>query len=209
MIVRARQPGPVPVAASLARRTGLSDDEAIAASLARPDAFEEIFARHWRAISGYLARRVGLDVGEELAAEVFVRAFDRRARFVPQDGNARPWLFGFAAQVLHDHRRRERRYTRALARLPVSPLGDPRAVDGLVPDTGPLIAALRRLPLATRETILLWVWADLSYEQIAQALGVPVGTVRSRIARGRSALARATGRADSPSARPSQEPADA
>jgi RNA polymerase sigma factor (sigma-70 family) len=59
-----------------------------------------------------------------------------------------------------------------------------------------LADALARLPSAHRDMLLLMAWGDLSYEQAATALGVPVGTVRSRLSRARSKLRRALAEAD-------------
>jgi RNA polymerase sigma-70 factor (ECF subfamily) len=186
-------------------RLPVSDDELIAASLERPGQFEELFRRHRHSIATYLVRRVGAEAGEELAAEVFVRAFDGRSRYLAGDGNARPWLFGIAAQLMHDHRRRERRRLRALARLPRERQHAPE----LPAHVGELIAALRRLPLATRETVLLRVWADLDYAEIARALDVPIGTVRSRLARAREALTPIAPPVPALVLHPAREPSDA
>jgi RNA polymerase sigma factor (sigma-70 family) len=162
-----------------------TDDDVIAASQHAPPRFGEIFSRHWVVVRAYLVRRVGVDLGEELAAEVFVRAFDRRAAYRPGAGDARPWLFGIAANLIREHRRRERRQLRALARMPCAPYGADPADRG---DVARLIGELARMPLGTREAVALWVWGDLTYEQIAQALDIPIGTVRSRIARARVRL---------------------
>jgi RNA polymerase sigma-70 factor (ECF subfamily) len=163
-----------------------TDDDVITASHDAPALFAEIFSRHWSPIRAYLARRVGRDHGEELAAEVFVRAFDRRASYRAGTGDARPWLYGIAANLIREHRRRERRHLQALGRVPlVSAHADAHEP---APD-GRLLGELARMPLGTREAVALLVWGDLSYEQIAQALSIPIGTVRSRIARARQRLA--------------------
>jgi RNA polymerase sigma-70 factor (ECF subfamily) len=56
-----------------------------------------------------------------------------------------------------------------------------------------LATALARLPAELRDTLLLVAWGDLSYEEVATALGVPIGTVRSRVSRARSKLRRTLG----------------
>jgi RNA polymerase sigma factor (sigma-70 family) len=171
-----------------------TDDNLITASLERPEHFDELFARHWPAIARYLIRRLGSNPGEDLAGEVFLRAFAARERFVPGSGDARPWLFGIAAKLISEHRRGERRRLRALQRVKVQaqPAGDEasdavRRLDA-ASAAEPVLKRLRRLPLAYRETVFLWVWGELSYEEIARALDVPVGTVRSRISRARAGL---------------------
>ncbi len=166
----------------------LPDDDLIAASQHSPPLFAEVFSRHWPAIRAYLVRRIGPDHGEELAAEVFVRAFDRRRAYTPGDGtgDARPWLYGIAANLIREQRRRERRHAKALGRLPQP--GAAADASERADGTGLLMRELAQMPLGTREAVALWVWGDLSYEQIADALEIPIGTVRSRIARARVRL---------------------
>src|SRR2546423_8475157 len=85
----------------------------------RADAFEELFELHFDAVYGYLARRVGPDLGGELASETFVRAFAARKRYDAARGEVRPWLLGIAHNLLRRHYRDEERRLRALARLDV------------------------------------------------------------------------------------------
>ena len=91
----------------------LSDAEVIRASLDQPEAFKALFERHFDAIFGYLARRKGPDAGSDLASEVFVRAFASRSRYELNRADARPWLYGIAANLLHKQRRSETRQLRA------------------------------------------------------------------------------------------------
>jgi RNA polymerase sigma-70 factor (ECF subfamily) len=161
----------------------------IAASLADGARFGEIFDRHFAEIDRYLSRRVGWVLADEIASEVFVVAFRSRGRYDPAAANARPWLFGIAANLARRHWRTERRRLRAYARTGLDPLCDDtddsdRRLDALA--AGPVLAAaLASLRADEREVLLLFAWADLGYEEIATALGVPVGTVRSRLSRAR------------------------
>ncbi|MBI4261099.1 MAG: RNA polymerase sigma factor, partial [Actinobacteria bacterium] len=148
------------------------------------------FDRHVAAIHRSLARRVGRQLADDLAAETFVEAFRSRGRYDVRYPDARPWLHGIATNVLRHHHRRERRRLIAYARTGVDPvlsdqseLADARAdADAL----GPRIAlALASLRPRDRDTLLLFAWEQLSYEEVARALGVPVGTVRSRLHRAR------------------------
>jgi RNA polymerase sigma-70 factor (ECF subfamily) len=161
----------------------VTDAQAIAASLADPEAFTVLFDRHFDAVHGYAQRRVGPDLADEVAAETFTRAFDRRRRYDRSREDARPWLLGISANLLRRHWRTERRRFDAYARSAGTAGGEPSA--GV---SAELVAALKRLPRREREPLLLLAWADLSYEQIAFALDLPVGTVRSRISRGRARL---------------------
>lgn len=130
--------------------------------------------------------------GEDIAAEAFRVAFDRRRRYDENYSDARPWLFGIATNLLREHfrsaRREERKLERSLARDAV-PRCD-RELDDLERQLlGPEVAAaLEGIPAADRDALLLMAWADLDYEQIAHALGIPTGTVRSRIHRARQRL---------------------
>ena len=168
------------------------DADVLRRSLAQPAMFAVLYERHVGAVSVFLARRVGAGVAEDLTAEVFVRAFRARAKYGVQHDTALPWLLGIASNLIADHRRAERRRLSALERLAGTTAefaSDPASVE-LGAD---LVRALRRLPAVDRDTLLLMVWGELSYDEAAVALGVPIGTVRSRIARARERLAGAVG----------------
>ncbi len=161
----------------------MDDAAAIRRSLDDPAAFGAVFDRHFQAVYAYAARRVGTDLAEEVAAEAFTRAFAARRRYDGAHADARPWLMGIATNVMRRHWRTEKRRLEAYARAVV------HDVPGVEPDVAEeAINAVATLPRRQREVVLLHVWADLSYEQIARALDVPVGTVRSRLHRARSAL---------------------
>jgi RNA polymerase sigma factor (sigma-70 family) len=162
----------------------LSDAEVIVASLGRPEACGAIVDRHATALHRYLVRRVGVDAAEVLLGELFRVAFERRYMFDPQRSEARPWLYGIASRLLGHDRRSEARRLRAMARLAPRP---PRtrskgaAEARLDPERlWPHVAdAVARLPGGERDALLLYAWEDLTYHEIATALAVPVGTVRS------------------------------
>ena len=166
-----------------------SDSAVIAASIDEPSRFAPIFDRHFDAIHGYLQRRVGQDLADELAAQTFLVAFDRRPAYDLAHPDARPWLFGIATNLLRRRRRQEVRRFRAFAKTGLDPLLDP--FEGLesrldASRSGPVLAeALGRMTTEERDVLLLYAWADLSYTEIARTLGIPVGTVRSRLARAR------------------------
>lgn len=169
-----------------------SDGAVIAASLDEPSRFATIFDRHFDVIHGYLQRRVGQDLADELAAQTFLIAFDHRPAYDRAYPNARPWLFGIATNLLRRERRQELRRLRAYAKTGLDPLLDP--FEGLesrldASRNGPVLAvALGRVSTEERDVLLLHAWADLSYAEIARTLGVPIGTVRSRLARARGRL---------------------
>jgi len=167
-----------------------SDAAVIASSLTDASAFGEIFDRHFAEIHRYLGRRVGAALADEVAAETFVAAFRSRRRYDDRAVDARPWLFGIAANLVRRHWRTERRRLRAYARTGVDPICDEtseveRRVDA-VAAAPELAAALASLRSGEREVLLLFAWADLSYEEISAALGIPAGTVRSRLSRARA-----------------------
>jgi RNA polymerase sigma factor (sigma-70 family) len=167
-----------------------ADGELIAATIADPEVFADLFDRHFGVIHRYLRRRVGGELADDLAAETFVEAFRVRHRFDRAKMSARPWLYGIAANLLRHHRREERRRLMAYARTGVDPVAedefeaaDSRAdAQALAPKLALALASLRG---GDRDVLLLFVWEHLSYEQIAGALDVPVGTVRSRLHRAR------------------------
>jgi RNA polymerase sigma factor (sigma-70 family) len=165
----------------------LSDANALRQSLAEPARFAIVYERHLAAVHGYLRRRIGGENADDLTAEVFMRAFRGRARYGVQHETALPWLLGIASNLIGDHRRAERRRLATLERLSHVPELDARDHEalGLSP---PLVRALGRLAARDRDALLLVAWGELSYEETARALNVPIGTVRSRIARAREQL---------------------
>lgn len=172
---------PAPIAA------GPSDAAVIAASLERPDAFAAIFDRHYRDVHRYLARRVGTELADDLAASTFTIAFEQRRRFRTEAELARPWLFGIATNLIRAHRRAEQRLLDTLAGLG-SQLAVGAGEAGESPHGQVLAVALAELPRDQRDVLLLHAWAELSYEEIADTLGIPLGTVRSRLSRARGHL---------------------
>jgi len=171
-----------------------ADGEIFARSVAEPEMFTIIFDRYYRSVYGYLSRRVGRTVADDLAAETFVRSFERRSSYDPRFERALPWLLGIAVNLLAHHRRSEARQFRALA---VSVGLEPResredAVGRVDADTTRrLIAGLEQLDDYDREALLLYAWGELKYQEIADVLGIPVGTVRSRLNRARRKLRQA------------------
>lgn len=176
---------------------GSNDAAIIALSLADPDAFSPIFEQHHDAIYRYLATRSGPEVATEVTSETFLTAFEQRARFDSGYSSAKPWLFGIANNLLKAHLRH-----RSAAKRTVRPIRDDiepfdedvawRAdAEALVRESG-LVEAINSLPWRDREILFLFAFADLSYSEIAEACGVPIGTVRSRLSRMRARLFSAT-----------------
>ena len=160
-----------------------TDAAVVRASLRTPHEFSALFDRHFDAVHAFAQRRVGSDLAAEIAAETFTHAFARRRSYDVSRPDARPWLLGIASNLLRRHWRSEHRRLSAYARA-VERTDAP--VRGRVSDE--LIAALDALSKDERETLFLYALADLSYDEIAAALGCPVGTVRSRLSRARGRL---------------------
>ena len=171
--------------------SGRTDASVIAASLHEPAEFAEVYDRHAGDIHRYLLRRLGADAADDLTADTFVAAFRARGRFdASRAGSARPWLYGIASNLAARHRRSEVRALRALARTGADPVAhswvdqaDQRLAAQAL--NRPLARALAGLSAADRDVLLLVAWADLTYAEVASALDVPVGTVRSRLHRAR------------------------
>jgi RNA polymerase sigma factor (sigma-70 family) len=148
--------------------------------------FTEVHDRHFPAVYRYVAGRLGAQAAEDVAAETFLVAFDRRKTFDPTRGDLRAWLFGIATNLVSRHRRKEARHYRALSRLET-----PRPAEGhesRVALGGQLAQALSRLTAGERDVLLLVALADLGYAQVAEALGISPGTVGSRLTRARKKL---------------------
>ena len=162
----------------------LDDSQAIRRSLSQPALFELIFDRHFPALHRYVSHCLGADAADDVAAETFVRAFAARTRYVPSTASARAWLFAIATNLVRDEVRRRGRDSGLADRLSLQ-VGLHRAAED--PDPR-LHAALMALRDVEREALVLFAWAELSYEEIAHATGTPIGTVRSRLSRARARL---------------------
>lgn len=165
-----------------------SDASLIEESVRYPERFAVLFERHFVPVHRYLARRAGREVADDLASLCFTVAFERRSSFDPGVSDARPWLYGIATNLLREHRRAEQRSLATAAQLANQPARSAPRADGMAVDSGDdeLARALAALDPRQRDVLLLYAWAELNYEEIAVALGVPVGTVRSRLARARA-----------------------
>ncbi|MFJ6988249.1 MULTISPECIES: RNA polymerase sigma factor [unclassified Streptomyces] len=181
------------------RSSPAEDDAAvIGASLTRPERFGELFQRYAADIHRYAARRLGEDAAEDITADTFLTAFRARGRYDLDRAHARPWLYGIAARLIGRHRRSEVRALRALSRTGLDPVAaswTERSDSRVVADAAraALAGALAGLSAGDRHVLLLVAWADLSYAEVAEALSVPVGTVRSRLNRARKKVRRALG----------------
>jgi RNA polymerase sigma-70 factor (ECF subfamily) len=167
-----------------------SDAELIAASLGHPETFGEIFDRHAEPLLRFFVRRVGPAEAGGLVGDVFRIAFERRSAFDGGHSNARPWLYGIGSNLLRTRRRTEARGLRA-APMFLAGTESQRADDGLVNARlvlPKLVDAIDALPEGDRAALLLFALEELGYAEIAIALEIPVGTVRSRISRARRKL---------------------
>jgi RNA polymerase sigma factor (sigma-70 family) len=161
--------------------------------IADPADFEAAFREHYPPVYRFIARRVGGALAEDLAAETFAMAYRRRASFDPGRGSLRSWLYGIAANLVRNQWRAEQHLLALDARL-VPEIGssdgseaaDRRVIAALLAPR--LATALSQITLDQREVLLLHAWAELSHEEIAAALEIAPGTVRSRLSRARAAL---------------------
>lgn len=181
-----------------------SDAEIVARSRSTDrGAFEELVHRHGQAVHGFLARRGGRQVADELLTEVWLRAFRGRHSYDPRWSDARPWLYGIARNTLRGHRPPRLLPLEGPHGPPVDPWS---AVDDrldAVSQHRVLKEALALLSEDDREVLLLVAWEHLSPAEVATALGIPQGTARSRLHRARTILRRQL--AD-PSGDPSGDP---
>ncbi|MBE1497137.1 RNA polymerase sigma-70 factor (ECF subfamily) [Amycolatopsis lexingtonensis] len=166
------------------------DADVITASLRHPERFAAVFDRHAPHIHRYLARRLGGQVADDLLGETFLIAFGGRGRYDAAFRSARPWLYGIATNLVGQRRRAEAREYRLRASL-----GPPdeevshadRVAERVTAQAmnARLAGALAGLARGDRDVLLLIAWEGLAYEEVAAALGIPVGTVRSRLNRAR------------------------
>lgn len=171
----------------------VDDATVIERSWQEPKYFGVLFDRHAPSIHRYIARRVGRNAIDDLVAETFVGAFSSRLRYNLAYRDARPWLYGIATHVIGSHRRDELRQFRiSQAMWPARPLLG--HADRIVRDVTarsmrePLTAALSALAAGDRDVLILIAWEQLTYGEVARALEIPVGTVRSRLHRARASV---------------------
>ncbi|MFF2045810.1 RNA polymerase sigma factor [Kitasatospora sp. NPDC058170] len=157
-------------------------------------AFGDLFDEEAGDLYRYAVRVSGdWAVAEDVVQLTFLEAWRLRGKLREGEEDLRPWLFGIAANVLRNTTRAGRRHRAAMARLPAREVVPDFADElvGRLDDSAQLAAARRaltRLRKAEREVFTLCVWAGLDYASAAEALGVPIGTVRSRLSRARTRL---------------------
>jgi RNA polymerase sigma-70 factor (ECF subfamily) len=168
----------------------VTDAELAARFLRDPELFTEVHERYFVVIYRYVAGRLGPQAAEDVAAETFLVAFDRRRTFDAARGDLRVWLFGIATNLVARHRRKEARHYRALARLDAVPAveGHEGRVVAAMTVLPQLAAALSQLSQGERDVLLLVALGQLGYEEVAAALGISPGTVGSRLSRARRKL---------------------
>jgi RNA polymerase sigma factor (sigma-70 family) len=160
------------------------------------EAFGDLYARHARAIQSYcLWRTADLQAAEDATATAFLEAWRERGRLILKTGSAAPLLLGIANNVMRRQWRTRRRHRAALERMRNVGQSAPEDLEAAaiarldaireVREGG---AAIRRLPRGECEVLALLAWSELTYAEIAEALGLPIGTVRSRLARARARL---------------------
>jgi RNA polymerase sigma-70 factor, ECF subfamily len=176
------------------------DDAAvIERSLRDPETFAALYDRHAAVLHRYVARRLGPAAADDVVADTFLDAFRRRHRYDTTMRDARPWLYGIAANLVGKHTRSEVRMLRAYARTGADPAlkgteadeADSRIASAAVQRE--LAAALAGLGPGDRDVLLMVAWADLTCTEVATALSIPAGTVRSRLHRARTQIRAALG----------------
>lgn len=166
-----------------------TDAEVIEASWHTPDEFGALHDRHLGALYRYAYQRVG-PAAEDVVADTFLAAFSQRDRFDLARVTALPWLFGILTHRIARWSRAEKAHYRAYARAAQAPVAEAMAerVAAQVSAQamrGQLAEALCRLRQGDRDVLLLTAWGQLSYDEVAEALDIPVGTVASRLNRAR------------------------
>ncbi|TMR07946.1 RNA polymerase sigma factor [Nonomuraea turkmeniaca] len=167
----------------------LDDATLIESSLNEPEVFAVLFDRHAPQLHRYVTRRLGSSEAEDVVADTFLAAFQRRGHYDRGRPDARPWLYGIASNLIGKRRRAETNLYRAYIRSGVHPAEIPggQVENGIntLAVNRPLAQALLRLTRADRDVLLLVAWAELSYQEVADALSIPLGTVASRLNRAR------------------------
>lgn len=176
---------------------GTGDRSALRARIRDGDAgaFGEVCDAYARSVYNHAFRLTGdWSTAEDIVSLTFLEAWRLRGKLDAEGGSPRPWLLGIATNVARNTRRAARRHAAAVARLPrpESERDFADEVAGNLDDRAYLRAvraAVDRLRRPEREVLALCAWGGLDYAAAAEALGVPVGTVRSRLSRARAKLA--------------------
>lgn len=157
--------------------------------------FRDLFDRHAPAVFNFCARRTAdLSLADDLTSIVFLEAWKHRDRTELDDmDNPLPWLLGVANNVVRNDLRARIRYRAALRRLPDFPSvasGEDQAVARADAERAfsAALSALRSLAKTEQDVVVMVLWSGLTYEEAASALGIPAGTVRSRLSRARARL---------------------
>jgi RNA polymerase sigma-70 factor, ECF subfamily len=169
------------------------DAEVMAAAVHRPERFAAIFDRHAPHIQRYLVRRLGSQAADDVLAETFLVAFGKRATYDTARPDARPWLYGIATNLVAQYHRERGRELRLRAAAPAEPEehchADRVAAQVTAEAARALLGdALADLAAGDRDVLLLVAWENLTYDEVAEALSIPTGTVRSRLNRARRRL---------------------
>ncbi|MDA0642933.1 MULTISPECIES: RNA polymerase sigma factor [Nonomuraea] len=157
-------------------------------------AFEELFDQYARSVYNHAWRLTGdWSVAEDVVSLTFLEAWRSRERLTPDGGSLRPWLLGVATHVTRNLRRTRRRHEDVMARMPRAD-AVPDFADELVGQLADqerlaeVREAIGRMRQHEQDVLLLCVGAGLDYAEAAEALGIPIGTVRSRLSRARKKL---------------------
>ena len=191
--------GPLDKGTDLRRRTVVCMDLSLRARVRNgdPRAFGELFDECSRAVYNHAFRLVGdWSSAEDVMSLTFLEAWRLRDRIDAEGGSLRPWLLGIATNVARNTRRAAWRHGLAMGRLPRHQVEVPDFADEVVERmvdaerVAAVLAAFRRLRRSDQDVLALCVWAGLDYAEAAEALNIPVGTVKSRLSRARRRLLR-------------------
>lgn len=176
-----------------------TDASIVARSRDAPDVFAQLYDRHARAVFRYSASRLGREYADDLTSDTFLVAFERRDRYDTAVASALPWLLGIATRLIRRRRRDEIASWRATAAS--QGLGGEGTVHAIYDPSGEtddridadlamssIALAVAKLPKRDRDVLTLCAWSELDSAGIAEALGIPEGTVRSRLHRARKIL---------------------
>lgn len=166
-----------------------AEDARLLVAIAAGDeqAFVDLYGRRQADVFRFaFAMARSRSVAQDATQETFLNVLENSRRFDPARGSARGWLFGCARHVILDRLRLERRWTDELPELP----GDHDADAALLAEqrVSRLHSLLGRLPVEYREVLVFCDLEEWTYAAAAAVLDCPIGTVRSRLHRGRALL---------------------
>ena len=171
----------------------MTDDAALLGRARKGDevAFTQLFARYQRQVFHYAAYMTRRETADDIVQDTFLTVLRQRARDDAPSGSVGGYLIGIARHLVMKRHERDPDWTAGADVIDVTPSSEPNAFEQLATaqSVETIRAAVKSLPPVFREAIVICELQDMDYASAAELMKCPIGTVRSRLHRGRALLA--------------------